>query len=116
LVYYFGREIGVIFPCTFGYKGFYNKDIGPSPFEGFDLGGDGLSGYNLYGYETIALRGYSNGSLTPRVNGQKSGNVYQKLTVELRYPVSMNHRLLFSGLCLLKQGTPGIPLKNIIHS
>ena len=49
----------------YGYLGHYNDDIGPSPFESFDLGGDGLSGYNLYGRETIAQRGYPNGSLTP---------------------------------------------------
>ena len=88
----------------FGYKGFYNKDIGPSPFEGFDLGGDGLSGYNLYGYETIALRGYSNGSLTPRVNGQKSGNVYQKLSVELRYPIVMSPQATLFGLVFVEGG------------
>lgn len=88
----------------FGYKGFYNKDIGPSPFEGFDLGGDGLSGYNLYGYETIALRGYNNGSLTPRINGQKSGNVYEKLTVELRYPFSLNPQATVFGLVFAEAG------------
>ena len=74
----------------FGYLAHYNDAIGPSPFEGFDLGGDGLSGYNLYGRETIAQRGYPNRSLTPTVNGNKSGNVYTKYTLELRYPVSLN--------------------------
>lgn len=84
----------------FGYLAMYNPDVGPSPFESFDVGGDGLAGYNLYGRETIAMRGYENGSLTPRVidgvempgnnQAQKSGNVYTKLTMELRYPVSLN--------------------------
>jgi outer membrane protein insertion porin family len=84
----------------FGYLAMYNPDVGPSPFESFDVGGDGLAGYNLYGRETIAMRGYENGSLTPRVidgveapnnqAAQKSGNVYTKLTMELRYPVSLN--------------------------
>jgi len=88
----------------FGYKGFYNKDIGPSPFEGFDLGGDGLTGYNIYGYETIALRGYSNSSLTPRVNDTKSGNVYEKLTLELRYPFSLNPQATIFGLVFAEAG------------
>lgn len=88
----------------FGYKGFYNPDIGPSPFEGFDLGGDGLTGYNIYGYETIALRGYSNSSLTPRVNGTKNGNVYQKLTMELRYPFSLNPSATIFGLAFAEAG------------
>ncbi len=88
----------------FGYLGFYNKTIGPSPFEGFDLGGDGLTGYNLYGRETIALRGYENGSLTPLVNGNKSGNVYTKYSVELRYPFSLNPSATVFGLVFLEAG------------
>jgi outer membrane protein insertion porin family len=74
----------------FGYLGHYNDQLGPSPFEAFDVGGDGMSGYNIYGYDIIALRGYENGSLTPRVNGLKSGNVYTRLFLELRYPITLN--------------------------
>lgn len=76
--------------AQWGFLGHYNDDIGPSPFEGFDVGGDGMSGYNIYGYETIALRGYENSSLTPRVGGLKSGNVYQKISLELRHPITLN--------------------------
>ncbi|HYW97376.1 MAG TPA: outer membrane protein assembly factor BamA [Bacteroidales bacterium] len=88
----------------FGYLGYYNKDIGPSPFEGFDVGGDGLTGYNLYGRETIALRGYENGSLTPLINGNKSGNVYNKYTIELRYPFSLNPSATIFGLVFVEGG------------
>ena len=49
-----------------------------------------MSGFNIYGYDIIGLRGYENGSLTPRINNLKSGNVYTRLFVELRYPVSLN--------------------------
>ncbi len=88
-----------------GYLGHYNDDIGPSPFEGFDLGGDGLSGYNLYGRETIAQRGYPNRSLTPTdANGNKSGNVYTKYTLELRYPVSLNPSATIFVLTFLEAG------------
>lgn len=87
-----------------GYLGHYNDDIGPSPFESFDLGGDGLSGYNLYGRETIAQRGYPNGSLTPRKGTQKSGNVYTKYTLELRYPVSLNPSATIFVLGFLEGG------------
>ncbi|MFC2079883.1 outer membrane protein assembly factor BamA [Bacteroidota bacterium] len=99
----------------FGYLGMYNPSIGPSPFESFDVGGDGLTGYNLYGRETIAMRGYENGSLTPKViNGQvvnpntsgsqKSGNVYTKLTMELRYPISLNPSATIFVLGFLEAG------------
>lgn len=88
----------------FGYLGYYNEDIGPSPFEGFDLGGDGLTGYNLYGRETIALRGYENSSLTPVINGNKSGNIYNKYSVELRYPFSLNPSATVFGIAFLEAG------------
>lgn len=70
----------------FGFLGLYNQDIGPSPFEGFNMGGDGLMTYNLYGKETITLRGYGNGSITPL----KGGNIYDKFSFELRYLLSPN--------------------------
>ena len=87
-----------------GWLGHYNDAIGPSPFEGFDVGGDGLSGYNLYGYDVIAQRGYPNRSLTPYRNGKKSGNVYTKYTLELRYPVSLNPSATIFVLTFLEAG------------
>ena len=47
---------------AFGYLGYYNKDIGPSPFENFSVGGDGMTGYSFYGREMIKLRGYGSGN------------------------------------------------------
>ena len=80
--------------AQFGYLGYYNRGWGYSPFEGFVVGGDGMSGYYSYGTEVIALRGYENSSLTPYLPTQYNssryayaGNVYDKFTVELRYPV-----------------------------
>lgn len=90
--------------ANFGYLGFFNKDIGPSPFEGFDVGGDGMSGFNFYGVETIGLRGYENGSLTPIREGKKSGNVYQRVTFELRYPISLNQQATVFALIFLEGG------------
>ena len=96
-----------------GYLGYYNKTIGPSPFESFQLGGDGLSGYNMYGTETIALRGYDNGSnnrgsLTPR-NG---GNLYTKYTAEIRYPVSLNASATIYVLAFAEAGNAWYDIKN----
>lgn len=70
----------------FGFLGLYNNDIGPSPFEGFNMGGDGLTTYNMYGKETVTLRGYGNGSISPL----KGGNIYNKFSFELRYLLSPN--------------------------
>ena len=81
--------------AAFGYIGFYNPDIGASPFENFYVGGDGMTGFSLYGRDIVGARGYENGSLTPykfdeEVGRIDVGNAYSKLTVELRYPISLN--------------------------
>jgi outer membrane protein insertion porin family len=98
---------------AFGYLGYYNKDIGPSPFENFYLGGDGMTGYSLYGREVIALRGYTNGSLTPidPITGAPAGNVYSKMTIELRYPVSLNPQATIYLLGFLEAGKAWYSLK-----
>jgi outer membrane protein insertion porin family len=91
---------------NFGYLGYFNSQIGPSPFEYFYQGGDGMSGYSFYGRDVIAQRGYTNGSLTPYdpVHGKPSGNVYSKITFEIRYPVSLNPQATIYGLGFLETG------------
>lgn len=97
--------------AQFGYLGYYNRSWGYSPFEGFLVGGDGMSGYNTYGSELIALRGYENYSLTPYVpssynsNGYAyAGNVYDKFTVEFRYPVILQPSSTIYALAFLEGG------------
>jgi outer membrane protein insertion porin family len=93
---------------AFGYLGYYNADIGPSPFENFYVGGDGMTGYSITARDVIADRGYTNGSLTPVVikDGMavESGNVYSKMTLELRYPISLNPQATIFGLAFLEAG------------
>ncbi len=75
----------------FGFLGAYNKKVGLPPFDRFYLGGDGLSGYALDDRELIALRGYTNNSLTPSTAlGYVGGAAFDKFTMELRYPISLN--------------------------
>ena len=97
--------------AQFGYLGYYNRKWGYSPFEGFLVGGDGMSGYNSYGSEVIALRGYENYSLTPyqatsySSNGYSyAGNVYDKFTVELRYPIVMQPQSTIFALLFIEGG------------
>jgi len=91
---------------AFGYLGYFNSDIGPSPFEYFYVGGDGMSGYSFYGRDVISLRGYTNGSLTPYDfnRSASAGNVYSKITFELRYPVSLNQQATVYVLTFLESG------------
>ena len=100
--------------AEFGLLGFYNHDIGHAPFEKFDVGGSGMNYSNYYyGNDIIALRGYEEGSLTPRssiVNSEgelksiDNGNIYNKFTVELRYPVTTSESATIYGLMFLEGG------------
>lgn len=92
--------------AEFGYLGYYNKDIGSSPYEKFDVGGSGMV-YNdfYYGTDIVGLRGYEDGELTPRNTlGEKNGNVYNKYTLELRYPISLNPSATLYGLAFAEAG------------
>ena len=84
----------------FGLLGSYNKDK-RSPFETFYMGGDGMSGYSTsYAEETIGLRGYENGSLTPY--GQE-GYAYDRFTLEIRYPFMLGNTTIY-GLGFAEAG------------
>jgi len=75
----------------FGFLGAYDNSIGISPFERFEVGGDGLSNQNvgITGKDIISLRGYETTDLPEnRVDG--GGAIYDKITMELRYPISLN--------------------------
>ncbi len=74
-----------------GYLGSYNP-YKISPFEGYDVGGDGMTGYNMvYGTDIIPLRGYGDGMVTPTYGTATNdyAKVYNKYTVEVRYPLLM---------------------------
>ncbi len=90
----------------FGFLGYYNPDIGYPPFERFYLGGDGLSGWEIDGREIIALRGYTNYALTPTDNrGEFIGaTAYNKYTVELRFPLSLNPMATIYALAFVEGG------------
>jgi outer membrane protein insertion porin family len=110
------KDLVLSFNTQFGYLGYFSKNLGYSPFEGFVLGGDGFSGYSLYGKETIALRGYENESITASVpvtyysSGAKStyytnvSNVYNKVTMELRYPITLQPSATIYGLAFIEGG------------
>ena len=98
--------------AQYGYLGYYNRNLGYSPFEGFIVGGDGMSGYNTYGSEMIGLRGYPNNSLTPRKDNGYMGNVYDKFTVELRYPLVLQPQSTIYALVFLEGGNSWADIKD----
>ncbi len=84
----------------FGFLGTYNKNKGNIPFERFFLGGDGMMQYALDGRETIALRGYENQSLS----SQNGSIIYNKFSLELRYPISLKPTASVFALSFLEAG------------
>lgn len=110
-----GNKFVLFSRAQFGFLGYYNQDVGLAPFERFYLGGDGLSGFALDGREIIALRGYDNNSITPQQavpnpNGigytlqTVGGSLYDKLTMELRFPVSLNPSATIYALGFIEGG------------
>jgi len=84
----------------FGFLGAYNNERGIIPFERFFLGGDGLGNFALDGRETIALRGYPNQSLS----SQDGGTIYNKFSLELRYPITLGQQAKIYALGFIEGG------------
>jgi outer membrane protein insertion porin family len=98
----------------FGFLGAYNKDRGVIPFERFFLGGDGMANNAMDGREIVALRGYPNSSLTP-VNdvGEPIGaTMYNKYSLELRYPITLKASASIYALTFLEAGSSFDTFKN----
>jgi len=86
--------------AEFGFLGAYNNDRGVIPFDRFFLGGDGMSQYAMDGREMIALRGYPNQSLS----SQNGSTIYNKFSLELRYPITLKPAASIFGLTFLESG------------
>ncbi|CAD0006104.1 outer membrane protein assembly factor BamA [Flavobacterium chungangense] len=104
----------------FGFMGAYNADRGVVPFERFYLGGDGMANYSMDGRETVGLRGYENNSLTPIITdktdsryGQQVGaTIYNKFSMELRYPITLKPSASIYALTFLEAGASYDGFKN----
>ncbi|HCE58212.1 MAG TPA: outer membrane protein assembly factor BamA [Prolixibacteraceae bacterium] len=92
-----------------GFLGYYDPNR-KSPFEGFIVGGSGMSGYNIYGTDYVALRGYKDFSLSPN-NGS---NMYSKFTLEMRYPITLKPSATIYALTFLEAGNAGMSFQNYV--
>ena len=84
----------------FGFLGAYNNARGDIPFERFFLGGDGMANFAMDGRENIALRGYPNQSLS----GNDGSVIYNKFSLELRYPITLKPSASIFALSFLESG------------
>ncbi len=91
-----------------GFLGYFDRNR-LSPFEGFIVGGSGMSGYNYYGADYISLRGYKDFSLSPPTSGSK---MYSKFTMELRYPVTLKPSATIYALTFLEAGNANMSFQS----
>ncbi|MDE6033566.1 MAG: outer membrane protein assembly factor BamA, partial [Muribaculaceae bacterium] len=94
--------------ADFGLIGSWNKYL-RTPFETFYVGGDGMSGSYTYATETIALRGYENGALTPRY---EASYAYTRFGVELHFPFLLQPTTTIYGLAFAEAGNAWTTVKN----
>lgn len=94
----------------FGFLGAYNQDRGVIPFERYYLGGSGMVNYSLDGRDIVAMRGYDESALTP--DGRLGGTVYNKFSLELRYPVSLESQMKAYVLAFADAGAAYTDFKN----
>jgi outer membrane protein insertion porin family len=112
-----GRALVLEARVHMGFIGSYNQALGAGPFGRFLLGGDGLAGgFNSYvlGQEIIGLRGYGNNKITPPLyalrgtgaaTGQiEGGIVYDKFSLELRYPITTGQTATIYGFVFTEAG------------
>ena len=93
--------------AEFGFLGNYNSAVGDVPFERFYVGGDGLGNFTLDGRDVVQLRGYENQSITPYSDGAASPDgalIYNKFSLELRYPLTLKPSASIYGLAFLEGG------------
>ncbi len=95
-----------------GFLGYYNEEVGIIPFERYEVGGSGLNNQSigLIGRDIISMRGYEVQDLPGNRNG--GGTVFDKFTVELRYPISLNPTATIYGLVFLQGGNVWQGLRN----
>jgi outer membrane protein insertion porin family len=84
----------------FGYLGNYNSDLKDIPFERYYVGGDGMQQGQFDGREIVALRGYENSSLS----GNNGGTIYNKFSMELRYPITLKPSASIYALGFMEAG------------
>jgi len=87
-----------------GFLGTYNQKLGLSPFERFEVGGDGISTFNILGKEIVRLRGYDIISPTSPPATIAGAAIFNKFTAELRYPISLNPSATIFVLAFLEGG------------
>lgn len=106
------QKLVLLTRAEYGFLGYYDKNH-RSPFERYYVGGDGTSGTSsTYAMSIVTLRGYENGYLTPRVDGLYAGNLYSKVSLELRYPLMLEQAATIYALAYVEAGNAWYDFKD----
>jgi len=97
-----------------GLMGYYNRDIGVAPFERFIVGGSGLSGFTFYGTEIVSQRGYDERAVSAAASGLMDigGTIFNKYSLELRYPITDNPNATIFLLSFVEAGNAWVDYRN----
>lgn len=102
---------------NFGYLGRFNNKFNYSPVEKFEMGGSGLSSYSYFNVDIVPMRGYEDQTLSTVYNPETrtwddNSNVYNKFTLELRYPVTLKEQATIYGLAFMEAGNSWYDIKS----
>ena len=111
------------FNAKIGFLGYYNSKIGAPPFERTQLGGDGLNNqsFTITGRDIISMRGYEPNEINTstsldqpsNINNQSvDATVFNKYTVEMRYPLSLNPSATIYALLFAQGGNAWYQFKD----
>lgn len=91
--------------ARFGFLGYYNKALGLTFFERYQVGGAGIFGYNIAATEIISQRGYDNYTVSQTAMGSDAGApIFNKFTMELRYAITTGQTATVYGLAFAEAG------------
>lgn len=91
--------------ARFGFLGYYNKDLGLTFFERYQVGGAGIFGFNIAATEIISQRGYDNYTISQNAMSSQAGApIYNKFTMELRYAITTGQTATVYGLAFAEAG------------
>ncbi len=93
--------------ASFGFMGTYKKAFDVPPFDRYVMGGSELTGYANFNTEPIGLRGYADRSLTQIYENHNGGStIFNRYTMELRYPVTTGQAATIYLLAFAEAGKP----------
>jgi outer membrane protein insertion porin family len=111
---WFNTIVGKLVLATrfnFGFISNYNHNLNVPAFNRFVVGGSGLVGFSLDGREIVSQRAMPDGYSTV-INNSSLATIYNRYTLELRHPVTLNPTATIFGLVYIEAGNASSSFSN----